>query len=136
VGTVLAEVTGASLEIALPATVAFSVLPDFNLLWKDISEHHNDFTHYPSFWLAIIAVAFVLEYFLQPSTYIVSLSLFLSITTHLILDTFGIRLGVHWLAPFNYSEFSFTGIDKTSAKLSEKEKALQFFRSKHVFYET
>lgn len=136
VGVVLSEVTGVGLETTIPLSTAFSVLPDINLLWRKISDHHRDFTHYPSFWLVILVLSFALEYFLQSSSFIVSLSLIISVTTHLILDTFGIRLGVHWLAPFNYREFSFLGIDRTSRHLSEKEKALQFFRSKHVLYET
>lgn len=135
VGIVLTETTGVDYKISVPACVAFSLLPDLNLAWKKISDHHRDFTHYPIFWLMVAAVVFLLEYFTGSATFIFTLSLLASTFVHLLLDTFGITLGVHWLAPFSYREFSFTNLDKSGLNRSHKQKAVSFYKSRHILYE-
>lgn len=135
VGVVVSEATGADPRITVPACVVFSIAPDLNLFWKKISDHHRDFTHYPIFWLVVAAVVFVAEYFLGSSSFIFTLSLLASTMVHLLLDTFGIALGVHWLAPFSYREFSFTNLDKSGLDRTNKEKAVSFYKSGHILYE-
>jgi len=135
IGAVLTETTGANYTITALVCIVFSLLPDLNLIWKKISDHHRDFTHYPIFWLMVVAVVFLMEYFTGSTTFILTLSLFASTFVHLLLDTFGITLGVHWLAPFNYHEYSFTSLDKSGLDRSPKEKAVSFYKSKHILYE-
>lgn len=135
VGVVISETTGTDPRITVPACIVFSIAPDSNLFWKKITEHHRDFTHYPIFWLLTAVVVFLAEYFLGLSSFIFTLSLLASTIVHLLLDTFGISLGVHWLAPFSYREFSFTDLDKSGLDRTPKEKAVSFFKSGHFLYE-
>lgn len=135
VGVVLSETTGVDYTIAVPASIAFSLFPDINLLWRGISDHHRDFTHYPVFLITVTVLVFLFEYFLGSASYILSLSLLFSSMLHLVLDTFGVSLGVHWLAPFNYREFSFTPLDKSSSHIPHTEKALLFYKSGQFLYE-
>lgn len=135
VGVVVSETTGTDPQIAVPACIVFSIAPDLNLFWRKITEHHRDFTHYPVFWLLTAVVVFLAEYFLGLPSFIFTLSLLASTIVHLLLDTFGISLGVHWLAPFSYREFSFTNLDKSGLDRTPKEKAISFFKSGHFLYE-
>lgn len=135
IGTVLTQTTGIDYHVTIPTSIFFSILPDFNLAWRKISEHHKDITHYPIFYILLTGIIFLVEYLLSIETYIFSLSLVISAFFHLLLDTFGVRLGVHWLAPFNYHEFSFTNLDKSTLKLSITEKLQSYYKSKNLFIE-
>ncbi len=135
VGTITSQITGIDHRITIPVCIMFSITPDLSILWRKITEHHRDFTHYPFFWLVMVIAVFITEYFLQSTTFVFTLSLLMSSATHLILDTFGIGLGVHWLAPFSYREFSFTNLDKPGLNRTSKEKAVSFFKSRHILYE-
>jgi len=135
VGAITSQITGVDHHITIPVCIVFSITPDINILWRKITEHHRDFTHYPVFWLLTAIVVFLAEYFLGSSSFIFTLSLLASTIVHLLLDTFGISLGVHWLAPFSYREFSFTNLDKSGLDRTPKEKAISFFKSGHFLYE-
>ena len=89
-------------ELIYGASVVCSLLPDINVLWhKKLITHHNDFTHYPIFWLCTSLGIFLINRFW-------GLLILLNTLVHLTLDTFGWRIGVRWLMPFKNKEYSFT----------------------------
>lgn len=135
VGAITSQITGVDHYITIPVCIAFSIAPDINIFWRKITEHHRDFTHYPFFWLIMVLAVFIIEYFLQSTTFVFTLSLFMSSAVHLILDTFGIGLGVHWMAPFSHREFSFTSLDKSKLEKTNKEKLRTFYKSGYILYE-
>lgn len=124
----LAPATYLSIEQVYLVSATFSQIPDLNLLWRNSREHHKDFTHYPFFWVFLVLVIFLCEYFLS-SSYILSLLLFLNLALHILMDSFGWRVGMYWFAPFNYKEFSFTKLDEfpQEPKRNLKREILSFF---------
>ncbi|MCA9380179.1 metal-dependent hydrolase [Candidatus Dojkabacteria bacterium] len=130
-GVILSNVTGVDPSLTVPLNIGISLLPDINLLWRKISDHHDDITHYPIVWIILSIVASVLE----GNTHIYSLSILFSGIMHLILDTFGMTIGVHWFAPFNSKQFSFTKIHPQTASGDLKAKILQFLRTGQAYYE-
>lgn len=131
VGLVVSDLTGVEAVVAVPLNVGLSLLPDINLFWRKISDHHNDVTHYPSFWVIMAT----LIWYVESETRLYSISVLLSGLIHLILDTFGMTIGVHWLAPFHLKEFSFTKIHSQPEQKSIKSKISQFHRTRHLYYE-
>lgn len=131
IGVALSNITGVDAKLTVPLNIGLSLLPDVNLLWKKISDHHNDFTHYPLLWVILATIV----WYLEPATHIYSISVLLSGLFHLILDTFGMTIGVHWFAPFHSKEFSFTKIHEQPKQKSMKSKIDQFHKTKHLYYE-
>ncbi|HRN71208.1 MAG TPA: metal-dependent hydrolase [Candidatus Woesebacteria bacterium] len=131
IGVALSNTTGVDTSLTVPLNIGLSLLPDINLLWRKISDHHNDFTHYPLLWVILATIV----WYLEPSPHIYSLSILLSGLFHLILDTFGMTIGVHWLAPFNSKEFSFTKIHAQPEQKSMMSKISQFHKTRHLYYE-
>ncbi len=104
-----------------------SVLPDINALWTPIKKHHDDFTHYPLFWLAVGVVLGVIEFI---KTGQVELAILFAglILLHFVLDTVGFSLGLKWLAPFSYKEYSFTSLNKDILEFSLKDKGKTYLK--------
>ena len=131
IGVALSNITGVDSNLTVPLNIGLSLLPDINLIWRKISDHHNDITHYPFLWVVLATIV----WYLEPATHIYSMSILLSGLFHLILDTFGMNVGVHWLAPFHSKEFSFTKIHQQPKQKSVKSKINQFHNSKHSYIE-
>ena len=94
--------------IVVIISILFAQLPDINVLWhSSLKSHHDDFTHYPLFWLLVIPIIAFIETQILSSTYFSSL-LVVNIFLHLIADTFGYYIAVKWLWPFSQKHFSFT----------------------------
>ncbi len=131
IGVALSNITGVDSNLTVPLNIGLSLLPDINLIWRKISDHHNDITHYPFLWVVLATIV----WYLEPSPHIYSQSILISGLLHLILDTFGMTIGVHWLAPFHSKEFSFTQIHPQPENKSVKSKINQFHKSKHIYIE-
>jgi len=129
IGKIASEYAGLpySTETIYLTSVVFSVLPDINYLWrKNIATHHDDFTHYPVFWLIVSFVVFSFNRFLGV--------LLLSNTfIHLFLDTFGWIIGIRWLTPFNKREFSFTRLEVGKRNLTRQDRIRYRFKNLSVF---
>ncbi len=112
VGKVVSRTTQSSLIFSIAFNIFISNLPDINLFWvKKIKNHHKDFTHYPFIALILVLFIFVIEK-LTSSQLFFTLSFGLSLLLHYFADTFGQTIGIYWLIPFNYKEFSFTKLEK------------------------
>lgn len=93
--------------------LVLSVAIDLDVLWssKNVGLHHMEITHQPYFWivisggLALIGVLLGIQWLVAAG-----LVVFLSMMTHMFLDTFGVVTGVNWLAPFSDRPISFTGM--------------------------
>jgi hypothetical protein len=131
VGVILSNTTGVDPSLTVPLNIGLSLIPDINLLWRKISNHHNDITHYPILWVTLTIVVFLLE----GNAHIYSLSILFSGIMHLILDTFGMTIGVHWLAPFHSKQFSFTKLHNQPKERNIRSKLNQFYRTNHLYYE-
>lgn len=92
-------------------SIFLSQLPDVNLLWKPVKDHHNDFTHIPIFWIILSVCVSVVEYFIFQSI-VFGLLVASSSLLHMGMDTFGKTIGIRWFAPFYKHEFSFTKLEK------------------------
>jgi hypothetical protein len=106
--------------------VFLSNFPDINLLWhRSLKTHHRDVTHFPIFTLAVTAIVFLMELSMLPAGgYIFTKCVFLSLSAHLLMDTFGNTVGVHWLYPFSMREFSFTSLRKEVLDESLKKRLI------------
>ena len=104
-----------------------SVLPDINVIWSPLTKHHDDFTHYPLFWLIPSALIGSVEYVYTGQLQFVWLFMAL-IVVHMLLDTVAFSVGVTWLAPFSKKEFSFTNINKEVLEFSFKEKGKTYLK--------
>jgi len=91
------------------------------LVTGGITGHHKQLTHYPFFWLALSVVIFGLGLFFK-QRFIQSLAIvtFIASWTHMVLDLFGVTMGIHWLWPFSMKEFSVTPIQPNF--VSEQER--------------
>jgi len=102
------------MEISYPAFMLAGMLgaiaPDFDLAWFYLidqrqTDHHGYFTHYPAFWLSLLAVSWVWYGEAERRGSVAlwcnfSLNGFL----HLCLDS--IVGGIQWLAPFDHQSYS------------------------------
>lgn len=117
----------------ISTSVIFSILPDINIFWKDLHNHHKDVTHYPSFWVFALILILALEIILS-GQYIFSFMLFINVLMHLFLDTFGFRNGMLLLFPLSKKEYSITKIQK-SQDISIKEYILLYKQNGNLLYE-
>lgn len=88
----------------------FSILIDLDVLWAPgfLSNHHQQFTHWPLTWILVSLVTFILGYLSRKSLLIRLAPVFLLIALlHLTLDMFGITIGIPLLAPLTRQEFNF-----------------------------
>ncbi len=91
-----------------------SVLPDIDLLWFYFvdhrqSPHHTYWTHIPSFWLALGALAILAALILRRRSllpYIFAVTL--GALIHLVLDT--VAGGIYWLYPLSVSELRWVDV--------------------------
>lgn len=76
--------------------------------FTNIANHHMTLMHYPLFWVVLCGVVFTLGKLLN-NHFIVTFATytFMAAILHLLLDTFGVTLGIYWLYPFSTVEFSF-----------------------------
>lgn len=119
-----------------PLTLIFvsttsNLLPDVNLFWiKSIREHHRSFTHYPFFWLIFLLALAVMEASMSNQifwTFLISVNIFL----HLIMDTVGLTIGVHWLWPFSNRELSITRLEGVT--YNNTSEFWKLFKNTHAF---
>ena len=93
--------------------LALSVAVDVDILWtsRTVGLHHEEITHQPFFWV-LVSVGLVLLGLLIGIKWLLAAGIvvFLSMMTHMFLDTFGVVTGVNWLAPFSDKPISFTGM--------------------------
>lgn len=79
-----------------------------DLDFTNIADHHRTLMHYPLFWLTLCGLLFIGGRVLR-NDFLASFAsiTFITAMLHLILDTFGVTLGIYWLYPFSDREFSF-----------------------------
>jgi inner membrane protein len=106
-----------SLEASYPAFMLAGMLgavaPDFDFAWHYLVDssrnHHSYFTHFPAFWLAILAVAGVWYREADRRDRVALWCNFaLNGFLHLVLDS--LVGGIQWLAPFSNQSFSLATI--------------------------
>lgn len=85
-----------------------SLLIDLDGLWIANPNHHISLLHYPLFWLGVSITTFIGGVLLQSGT-LKALAIVIAVAsfTHLLLDTFGVTMGIFWLWPVSMQEFSF-----------------------------
>lgn len=84
--------------------------------------HHQQLTHYPFFWVTLSSILFVISRGVA-STFILALSkvALLAAIMHLVLDLFGITMGVWLFWPFEMGEYSLTTLTEYEMHLGETE---------------
>lgn len=95
------------------STLVFSILPDIDVVFLGrVAGHHQTITHTPIFWLSSgFCLWAASKFFKQPKVVAVSIGLLVGSLSHMVLDTFGMSMGVAWLAPFSQKEYSFLPIN-------------------------
>lgn len=114
-------------------SIFFALLPDINILWKNLKNHHKDITHYFSFWLILSIIMFLIETTISDK-YIFSTLFFTNIFSHILLDCFGFRNGMYLFYPFNNKELSFTKI-QPSKDISLTEYFKLYIKNWNLFFE-
>jgi membrane-bound metal-dependent hydrolase YbcI (DUF457 family) len=104
-------------RLFITSTLFFSIFPDIDVfLVGGIAGHHQTLTHTPLFWLTVFFVLFLISTKTnKKSVKAVSLGLLAGSMAHMFLDTFGMSVGVAWLAPFSKQEFSFLPVNSEYA---------------------
>lgn len=89
-------------------------LPDLNMLWcQDFGIHHNDIFHYPAFWLAVYLLLMRSRLVAGSRRNRLLLDLMgIQLLAHLVMDMFGIRIGIHPFWPLSRTEVSITPLAK------------------------
>ncbi|UQZ88073.1 hypothetical protein C4J81_02120 [Deltaproteobacteria bacterium Smac51] len=95
-----------------------SVLPDIDLVFYylegGIRIHRQYFTHWPLFWLALLAASIILSARFRKRESITYLIVFFSgIMLHLVLDT--VAGPVYWLAPFDWTPTRWVRVPRTES---------------------
>ncbi len=91
-----------------------SVVPDLDLLYfylvsKRKVAHHEYWSHFPSFWLAIAMLTFsLIKIFKKNYWQFPVILFFVGIFSHLVLDS--IAAPIHWLAPFSGQDFQLINV--------------------------
>lgn len=95
-------------SIIFVAAILASVLPDIDMLFTPFLKHHQTITHMPLFWV-ILSAAIITSSIWKRSTLTKSIGWGIAIgsLSHMVLDTIGLTLGIAWLAPFSWQEYSF-----------------------------
>lgn len=134
IGAVATQFTEVNQYLVISISAFLNVLPDLNLIWeKDILKHHDDITHYPVFLLITTTLFVILEKVFTGNIFWGAL-LILNLFIHLIMDTFGVRIGIHWLWPASKREFSFTKLHPKD-DLNWRGHLKLFNSSKHLYIE-
>jgi len=97
-------------EICLFSAV-FSNLPDINMLYRNLLNHHKDITHYPIVYIFLMLIFLFLESTLGVNLFYLKYILCLC-AVHLFMDLFGVRAGLYIFMPFSTREYSFTKLIK------------------------
>jgi len=97
-------------EICLFSAV-FSNLPDINMLYRNLLNHHKDITHYPIVYIFLMLIFLFLESTLGVNLFYLKYILCLC-GLHLFMDLFGVRAGLYMFMPFSTREYSFTKLIK------------------------
>jgi len=96
-------------KLFIITTLIFSILPDIDILFVGgIARHHQTLTHAPLFWILVFILFNLLALALN-SAFIktISFGILIGAISHMILDTFGMSIGLSWLAPFSWKDYSF-----------------------------
>ena len=135
IGALVNELISNPFEVQLIVLVSvfFALLPDINVLWKDLAGHHEDITHYPIFWVVLSLVLLSIESIFFTG-YLFSLLLFVNTSLHMFLDLFGFRNGMHVLYPFSNKEYSITKIP-TKDTLTVLEYIVLYTKNGNMIYE-
>lgn len=92
-----------------------SVLPDidmfyFYLIDKQQHGHHSNWTHIPSYWIALLGISCLAAAIYKSRTLVVTSRIFITcVLLHLVLDSFT-GGDIKWLHPFNHSYLSICSI--------------------------
>ncbi len=116
-------------------SAGISILPDINMIWHNrVSTHHQSFTHYP-FLVILFTIIISLVEFLVFKDIFYSMLISLNLILHLILDLFGLTIGIHLLWPFSNKEFSITKLHKELTNSNFKEKFRFIIRNNLLIYD-
>lgn len=135
IGVVITKIFQLENFVFVLVAIFFSLLPDINLLWKRVKEHHSDFTHYPIFINVISILYILISYLFFPQSLILSITIFVSLNFHYFLDTFGFRLGLKWFYPLLNKEFSFRKLNDKNFEISKKDYWNLVLKSGFLYYE-
>jgi hypothetical protein len=98
----------------LVAGLLGSVAPDFDLLYYFIIDqqrhhHHTYFTHFPVFWISLLAVSCLWYRFASNKRW-ATLAVIFSLNgfIHLILDS--VAGNIRWLAPWDFQRYALTKV--------------------------
>lgn len=109
-------------QVILLCVIFLNIL-DINVLWKKpLITHHEDITHYPIFSALVSLIALIINLVLFPESMILFQIVFFSLLIHLIQDTFGGSIGIHWLWPYSKKEYSFFKLHKYDPNQSLRER--------------
>lgn len=92
------------------STAVGALAPDIDLfIASPIIEHHQTLWHAPLLWLAVLVIGTgLVKLFKKPALLPIIVGFSVGTLSHVFLDTFGVAIGIAWLAPFSWREYSFT----------------------------
>ncbi len=98
----------------IAAGIAGALAPDLDMLYFHLVDHrqhhhHTYFTHYPSFWAALLVLSLLALMASRKATWAVAATIFtLNGFLHILLDT--IVGDIWWFAPLDGAPFSFATV--------------------------
>jgi inner membrane protein len=103
-GAVSQSLAKARTRAIMAAALFGSVAPDLDMLYFHLiderrTNHHDYFTHWPFFWLAVGAVLLMIAYLFNRPRISTALAFSLGTMLHMVMDS--IAAPIHWLMPFD-----------------------------------
>jgi inner membrane protein len=100
----------------LLAAIIGSLAPDFDMIYFHLvdgrqTHHHEYFTHWPLFWVGLLALMLFFTKVASPSRAFSVLAFGSGAILHMVLDT--IASPIHWLMPFSPQAFEMVVVPAT-----------------------
>ncbi len=99
------------------ASLLGNMIPDFDMLYFHLidgrkTHHHEYFTHWPLFWMAVSAVLLGAVFVFKRQAILIALAFCIGTILHMVMDS--VAAPIHWLAPFSPETFELVHVPATS----------------------
>jgi inner membrane protein len=100
------------------ASILGNMAPDFDMLYFHFIDarttpHHDYFTHWPLFWLAVGASLVATTCLSRRASVVLAMLFFIGTMMHMIMDS--VAAPIHWLAPFSNMTVELVTVPATSS---------------------